>query len=286
MVGVSGAGFLGLAAAYPTQEYPFLPNTSYFTRDIFTQPFAALGDTNYYDLADLHCNFMVRATGIALNPDDPNIDTSAEPQAVKGYNLYRFPESQMEDVDSWTLLNESPVSELSYKDASFADAQEGRYRYAVKAVYPGEDLSAAIFSTVVEKDEQDTTSVEYGIDNEFRVYPNPADERLYVEGDVEEVYKRENMYEKARKYWKVNVGRAQSADYVLAVYEGIVRAVMSGRRLAADFGRAGTIISSPLLRALQTAQIHAAIMAYPPSSGILLKNISKYAITSFFPSSK
>lgn len=187
MVGVSGAGFLGLAAAYPTQEYPFLPNTSYFTRDIFTQPFAALGDTNYYDLADLHCNFMVRATGIALNPDDPNIDTSAEPQAVKGYNLYRFPESQMEDVDSWTLLNESPVSELSYKDASFADAQEGRYRYAVKAVYPGEDLSAAIFSTVVEKDEQDTTSVEYGIDNEFRVYPNPADERLYVEGDVEEV---------------------------------------------------------------------------------------------------
>lgn len=44
-------------------------------------------------------------------------------------------------------------------------------------------------------------------------------------GDVEEVYKRENMYEKARKYWKVNVSRAQSADYVLAVYEGIVRAV-------------------------------------------------------------
>ena len=44
-------------------------------------------------------------------------------------------------------------------------------------------------------------------------------------GDVEEVYKRENMYEKARKYWKVNVAKAQSADYVLAVYEGIVRAV-------------------------------------------------------------
>ena len=33
------------------------------------------------------------------------------------------------------------------------------------------------------------------------------------------------MYEKARKYWKVNVAKAQSADYVLAVYEGIVRAV-------------------------------------------------------------
>ena len=44
-------------------------------------------------------------------------------------------------------------------------------------------------------------------------------------GNVEEVYKRENMYEKARKYWKVNLAKAQSADYVLAVYEGIVRAV-------------------------------------------------------------
>lgn len=45
---------------------------------------------------------------------------------------------------------------------------------------------------------------------------------------------------------------------------GIVRAVMSGRQLAADFGQPGAIISSPLLRARQTAQIHAAIMAYPP----------------------
>lgn len=187
MVGISGTGFLGLAAAYPTEEYPFLPNTSYFSRDIFTQPFAALGDTNYYDLAGLHCNFMVRATGIALNPDDPSIDTAAEPQAVSGYNLYRFPESQMEDMESWTLLNESPVSGLSYEDASFADAREGRYRYAVKAVYPGEELSAAVFSTVVEKRDGDTTQVEYGMNNEFRVYPNPADERLYVEGAVEKV---------------------------------------------------------------------------------------------------
>ena len=130
---------------------------------------------------------MVRATGIALNPDDPSIDTAAEPQAVSGYNLYRFPESQMEDMESWTLLNESPVSGLSYEDASFADAREGRYRYAVKAVYPGEELSAAVFSTVVEKRDGDTTQVEYGMNNEFRVYPNPADERLYVEGAVEKV---------------------------------------------------------------------------------------------------
>ena len=38
------------------------------------------------------------------------------------------------------------------------------------------------------------------------------------------------MYEKARKYWKLNVNKAQSADYVLAVYEGVVRAVFKPQR--------------------------------------------------------
>lgn len=48
--------------------------------------------------------------------------------------------------------------------------------------------------------------------------------------NAEDVYKRENMYEKARKYWKLNVNKAQSADYVLAVYEGVVRAVFKPQR--------------------------------------------------------
>lgn len=39
------------------------------------------------------------------------------------------------------------------------------------------------------------------------------------------VYQRENIYEKTRKYWKINIDKARQADYVLAVYKGIVRAV-------------------------------------------------------------
>lgn len=37
--------------------------------------------------------------------------------------------------------------------------------------------------------------------------------------------KRDNIYEATRKYWRLNGNRARTADYVLAVYQGIVRAV-------------------------------------------------------------
>ena len=37
--------------------------------------------------------------------------------------------------------------------------------------------------------------------------------------------KRDNIYEATRKYWRLNGNRARTADYVLAVYQGFVRAV-------------------------------------------------------------
>ena len=43
----------------------------------------------------------------------------------------------------------------------------------------------------------------------------------------DELYKRENDYEKVRKYWKVNIKRAKLADYVLGVYKGKVVAVFA-----------------------------------------------------------
>lgn len=50
--------------------------------------------------------------------------------------------------------------------------------------------------------------------------------KTYPDGvEKEEIYKRENLYEKVRKYWKVNIERAKLADYVLGVYKGEVIAV-------------------------------------------------------------
>ena len=37
--------------------------------------------------------------------------------------------------------------------------------------------------------------------------------------------KRENLYEMARKYWKVDINRARKATKVLAIVDGVVEAV-------------------------------------------------------------
>lgn len=54
--------------------------------------------------------------------------------------------------------------------------------------------------------------------------------RTYHPGNPEKVYQRENIYEATRKYWRLNPEKAKMADYVLAVYGGIVRAVFKPLR--------------------------------------------------------
>lgn len=40
------------------------------------------------------------------------------------------------------------------------------------------------------------------------------------------IYRRPNIYEKTRKYWPISKERANKVDYVLGVYQNIVRAVI------------------------------------------------------------
>lgn len=49
--------------------------------------------------------------------------------------------------------------------------------------------------------------------------------KTYNRPDVDQFGVRDNIYEATRKYWKLNGRRAKNADYVLATYQGIVRAV-------------------------------------------------------------
>lgn len=52
--------------------------------------------------------------------------------------------------------------------------------------------------------------------------PKPSDRIVCVKvGKI----KRENFYEMARKYWKVSMRRALNATHVLAIEDGIVKAV-------------------------------------------------------------
>lgn len=62
---------------------------------------------------------------------------------------------------------------------------------------------------------------------------NPNEQLLLVslnksfdDAKAQGVYRRTDMYEKVRKYWRVAKHKAGKIDYVLGVYHGIVRAVL------------------------------------------------------------
>lgn len=66
--------------------------------------------------------------------------------------------------------------------------------------------------------------------------------RSYDQGMAEGVYIRKGIYEQTRKYWPVNIRRAEKSDFVLGVYKGIVRAVYKPVRwFPADVAEDGTV---------------------------------------------
>lgn len=54
--------------------------------------------------------------------------------------------------------------------------------------------------------------------------------QTYNKKEVDSYGSRDSIYEATRKYWRLNGNRARQADYVLAIYQGIVRAVFKPSR--------------------------------------------------------
>ena len=59
------------------------------------------------------------------------------------YNVYRMTTANTANETAWTLLSEGQ-KELSYCDTEWKSLPQGTYRYAVKAVYTGDKLSAPV----------------------------------------------------------------------------------------------------------------------------------------------
>ena len=59
------------------------------------------------------------------------------------YNVYRMTTANTANESEWTLLSEGQ-KEQSYSDAEWKSLPQGTYRYAVKAVYTGDKLSAPV----------------------------------------------------------------------------------------------------------------------------------------------
>lgn len=63
-----------------------------------------------------------------------------------------------------------------------------------------------------------------------RVLVVKLDKTYQCAPDAPEVYKRPDMYEKVRKYWRVSAKRVERAMYVLGVFKGVVVAVYKPKR--------------------------------------------------------
>lgn len=96
-------------------------------------------------------------------------------QLIGSSDPFRLPES-------WTLL--TTTTDLSYTDTEWPTLPEGKYRYAVTAVYAGENnTSEAAFTKSLTVEESGVAGVVS--DSRLNVYFDQASDILYVDSDAE-----------------------------------------------------------------------------------------------------
>jgi hypothetical protein len=68
----------------------------------------------------------------------------------------------------------------------------------------------------------------------------------YNQAKANGVYKRYDIYESTRKYWKISSEKASHIGYVLGVYKGVVRCVIKVKSYSfVTQAEGGTIFSKP-----------------------------------------
>ena len=131
---------LALGTSAPTEEWPFQPNTHYYNPDYENSNFIVVVP-NVYNI-----NFMIRAEGYTSGK-------SAQfgySKALTNYRIYRLLDGEQNNETVWTALATN-VTGLSYTDNGWNTAEEGFYRWAVKAEYTEEELSVPRFTNMLTK---------------------------------------------------------------------------------------------------------------------------------------
>jgi len=173
----SVGNFLSLGTSTPNAEWPFPPQTHFYSGDYQTGNYTALDGS-------FNVNFMLRAEGYSLgksthfgynkeisvasfveNKDKLPIFIPSEPvvteepvyysrersKAVSNYRVYRLLDGQQEDETLWTPLSMNIPGTL-YNDSGWETVPEGIYTWAVKAEYPGVIISEPRFTNILLKD--------------------------------------------------------------------------------------------------------------------------------------
>lgn len=151
LLGISYNGFIGLGLdSDKDSNYPFKENTNFTCQNYQFSEFATLES-----VTEFKQNFMLRAKGmVAGSPIEyGNIERNMRraPGSTVYYKVWRLLEENVNDESKWTLLTANKIAETKYTDTDWNYLPLGAYVYAVKAVYPGDELSGATFSDVLPK---------------------------------------------------------------------------------------------------------------------------------------
>ena len=129
--------FLSLGTTLATNEYPLFPETNFYSADYDAIAFAPIESAGFYG------NLMLRAEGYLYEKTNKTVSKS-----VTGYAVYRLTDGDPEAL--WTELS-GYTTELTYTDNTWSTLPDGRYRYAVKAVYSDGALSEARTTNILIK---------------------------------------------------------------------------------------------------------------------------------------
>lgn len=72
-------------------------------------------------------------------------------RALLGYHVWRFSATEEHHTESWVRVSEAIIPSLSYTDPGWGTLAYGTYRWAVKAIYSTNLMSAPAFSNVLVK---------------------------------------------------------------------------------------------------------------------------------------
>lgn len=169
MIAVGCDGFLGIGITEPTDDYPFEEGQCFYAGDNYERGIFPM--SNF-----MKVHVMLRAYGVNLG-DASKVSALRPKNAISrpasDYKVYRFADGDAED--KWTLI--SSTDELSYYDENYALLEQGKYRYAVTAVY-GEIDSTPMISDIIEKTQSGIETV--SADGLISITPNPFKSALRV----------------------------------------------------------------------------------------------------------
>lgn len=173
-------------------------------------------DNKIFYIGKGHGNRVFQHADNALTSNDENLKLDTIRNIISsGLNVKHYIIRHKLSEDAAYLLESTLIDMLTYKNFNLTsiltNIQAGHHQWD-EGIKSAEEINALYDCQPFEV---------FGHDRLLIVKLN----KTYDNKSTKRIYQRENMYEKARKYWKLNPVKAKNADYVLAVYKGVVRAV-------------------------------------------------------------